>query len=563
MVPIRFLLCAALAGFVVNSARGQAGSDALKKELEALYHIEKVLDQRIETKDLQEEMPFSKLLNRLEQQACKNGVGSVRLDTKALGDKVDQFLNSPVKLPPVPKVMRFGTALRIALSQIGDGLTYEIEPWGIVVVSDKASRRPSGLLHSATYDIRRLVERPELWTRPDQSPSPSGNYHGDIVHKAALIVKDLINDNTRLQAKDAGADAPTIEVLNGTQLRIRAPAVAHAQVIEFLEAVRGTGDIAVTVKARLYEVDDAFYTQLKNSKRVPPEELERQFLAGEGPKNDLFTLLEKQKPILAGDEVKVDSSATILLLSKHRAIRYRPKPASPGPLRMPDRTVEAVLDGIAFRAEVRPSEDRRFVRIDLSEKATELQEMQKRVLWDEVEYDLPVVRENSQTQMIEIPDGGSILVPVSYRPKSLRDKNRWWVLSITPRIVIEEEEKQIRQGMLDDVLPKVVADVLTNPRLKATRNLFGTPDDKRFALVKSDWFTWPANTLVAGFQVTPAAKNGKRVLGIRIDRLDGDLLTVTVLNAGGADNGEAIGGCTLRYRAKAAEKGYSIELLSD
>ena len=55
------------------------------------------------------------------------------------------------------------------------------------------------------------------------------------------------------------------------------------------------------------------------------------------------------------------------------------------------------------------------------------------------------MKESTQTTSRDIPDGGSVLVPVHYRPRSAQEKNRWWVLTITARIVMEEEEQAMER----------------------------------------------------------------------------------------------------------------------
>src|SRR5439155_1049407 len=134
-------------------------------------------------------------------------------------------------------------------------------------------------------------------------------------------------------------------------------------------------------------------------------------------------------------------------------------------------------------------------------------------------------------------------------------KNRWYVLSIMSRIVMEEEERRILLNEMEEAVPALLADVLTNPRLKTTRDYCGTPGDKRFALVDSESWTWPKEfrPKVAGFELTPAKAAGKRLLGIRIDSYrwaDSLAIRVTLVNAGGSENGMALGGCTLSYNAR-------------
>ena len=140
------------------------------------------------------------------------------------------------------------------------------------------------------------------------------------------------------------------------------------------------------------------------------------------------------------------------------------------------------------------------------------------------------------------------------------------MLHINPRIYIEAEESFIRQTTLDKILRPLVADILKNPRLKATREFYGSADDKRFALVNSTAFTWPADSQldVADYQSAKAERKGKRLLGIRVDTYEGEgdkhTLTLTLLNAGGSDNGAVPGGGTVRYTARRVDEGWQVEL---
>ncbi|MCI0465047.1 MAG: hypothetical protein L0Z62_49635 [Gemmataceae bacterium] len=54
-------------------------------------------------------------------------------------------------------------------------------------------------------------------------------------------------------------------------------------------------------------------------------------------------------------------------------------------------------------------------------------------------------KEASLSQARYIPDGGRILLPLQYRPGTVRKNDRWLVAEITPRIYIEEEER-LRRG---------------------------------------------------------------------------------------------------------------------
>lgn len=284
----------------------------------------------------------------------------------------------------------------------------------------------------------------------------------------------------------------------------------------------------------------------------------------------LDKILDKQKLILAGEEVKAANGEEVAVLSRHQVVRCL---ASPDQTLRGDKSRQTVLEGVSFLAGIQVSADRRYVRVKLTEKAVAVEAIDKVKGWDgrdrKMEAETPVLKESTQSQVRWIPDFDSMLVPVQYRPRAVQAKERWWVLSITPRIYILEEEQEYKYGTPDAILPALIADVLNNPRLKATRAFYGTPDDKRFALVNSDAWTWPVTCRpdVPGYQMVPAERKGNRLLGIRIDHYpdarkenDNPSITVTLVNAGGSANGAVIGGGTIRYTTKSAAKGSVVEL---
>jgi len=437
-------------------------------------------------------------------------------------------------------------------------------------------------IREVVYDIRDLVDRPELLhsaALPWNAATPWNAFkdntrrrNAEPTEKAAQIVKVLVAEVNAVAAKQDRFDPAGIQLLNANRLVVRTSAANHALVVNLLQGLRRLGDGVVNLQAHLYEVDDAFYTKLKNAKPVDWEEEERRILDGKPPLGEsLFKLLEKQQMILAGDEIKTDGGQVVGILSRHHVVGLHP---NRGQVVRGDKTRQTLLEGVAFSAGIHISPDRRFVRVQLAEKASEIKQIKlvKVPTVDPNKYvdaEIPFLKETTHQQEFEIPDGGSYLVPVHYRPRSVQEKNRWWVLSITPRIIIEEEEQQIRAVMLGDVLPVIVADVLKNPRLKTTREFYGSPGDKRFTLVNSDAWTWPKELQLdaAGHQLTPAKREGQRLLGIRLDGHQEPskanakpIFTITLLNAGGSANGAVIGGCTIRYSARQLEKGWAVEL---
>jgi len=437
-------------------------------------------------------------------------------------------------------------------------------------------------IREVTYDIRDLVAKPEFVasaTLPGNTVRPWSAFKDNVrlrnqesVDKAALVVRCLVADLDFHARHQEAIEPDAIRIVNGNRLVIRTSPDNHALVVNLLQALRRLGDIVVNVQARLYEVDDAFYTKLKNAKPVDWEEEEQRIVQGKPPLSEpFFKLLAKQQMILAGDEIKVDDGLVASLLSQHHTVSFLPNHEQ---LMKGEKHRQAILEGVAFVAGMRVSPDRRCVRVQLAEKATAVGQIKKvKVAVDNsgkyVDAEIPFLKETTHQQEFEIPDGGSYLVLVHYRPRSVQEKNRWWVLSITPRIIIEEEEQQIRTVMFGEVLPLIVADVLKNPRLKSTREFYGSPGDKRFALVNSDAWTWPKELQldVAGHQLTPAKREGQRLLGIRFDGNQEPgkanakpIFTITLLNAGGSANGAVVGGCTIRYTARQLEKGWAVEL---
>ncbi len=92
-------------------------------------------------------------------------------------------------------------------------------------------------------------------------------------------------------------------------------------------------------------------------------------------------------------------------------------------------------------------------------------------------------------------------------------------------------------------------------------DFYGTPGDKRFALLDSAEWKWPKDLKVevAGFERTEAKRAGKRLLGIRVEG-DAPNLKVTLVTADGNANGAVIGACTLHYHIEDTEKVMKVEL---
>jgi hypothetical protein len=324
-----------------------------------------------------------------------------------------------------------------------------------------AAQQPAAQLETVAYDVRDLLQKPqvfELGAAPGDLgltglPAPSNPFSEcerrrlDDAQRATRLVQAVVRF---VELRPTPASEQSITMVNGSRLVVRTTAAKHAEVKSLLDSFRRLIGVWVIARADLYEVDDTFHGKLKSVKHAGREEFEEQEkkLLGGGslPSNPLFDALSKQKPVLAGDEVKIEVGVPALLLARQQTITCLPSPAQ---ILRGDKSAQAVLTGVSFHGGTYVSSDRRFVRMRITEQATEVARIQrlKQVVDNaggEAEYDVPLLTTTTHAQEFELPDGGTILLPVAHRSKELREKGRWWVLKLTPRIYIEEEEKLFR-----------------------------------------------------------------------------------------------------------------------
>jgi hypothetical protein len=204
-------------------------------------------------------------------------------------------------------------------------------------------------------------------------------------------------------------------------------------------------EISVILKARLYEVDESFHNKVARASWRSRADLDE--LENKRPDGSLFALLEKQKPFLAGKEINIDPGKEAVLLTATRAIKCLP---TPDQLRQGKKDPQTIDESFSLSAQVQLSPDRRFVRVSFHEKSVDIEAIEKvKFLLDEKGTEgageIVFVKESSISQTRYIPDGGSLLLPLHYRPRALRNNDRWLVAEITPRIYIEEEERARRR----------------------------------------------------------------------------------------------------------------------
>src|SRR5262249_23010341 len=294
------------------------------------------------------------------------------------------------------------------------------------------------------------------------------------------------------------------------------------------------------------------------------------------------------------EDLKLGPDQEALFLSKHSVFRFAsgPHPKDQGRTR-----TGAGLAGVAFTVRPLVSADRRYLRLHITQRLSQLVGVAKAKILDapsgkEVEVEVPNVRKISVTGTVQLLDGNPFLMPVGYRPPDKGSEDKMWLLVARPFIWIEEEVKALRQEGGDlsakaiwesdlqeeekpapvsrlpfndevkQVLQAIVTDVLTNPDLKRFRTPYGTAKDKTLTLVDDEKLGWPTEFKpeTHGYRLVEVRPdpfgNQNRVLGIRLDKFDlkqkkvalfDTPIVVCLVNAGGTANGSIIGGCTVYY----------------
>lgn len=211
--------------------------------------------------------------------------------------------------------------------------------------------------------------------------------------------------------------------------------------------------LEVICTAELYEVDEDFHKRLGKSKWHSTAELEkweRDFLLVPVEKQkgeSLFDLVKQQKLLLSARDVKIRDRKEGAILSSTKESHCLPSPAQ---LAKGQTDPQKIEEGLSLRAHVQIVPDRRWVRIKFIEKNAELEGIDKVRVFDkngtQIAAEIACLKESTFSLPRTVPDGGSFLLPLHYRPASAREKDRWLVVRIESRIYIEEEERILQSG---------------------------------------------------------------------------------------------------------------------
>ncbi len=209
---------------------------------------------------------------------------------------------------------------------------------------------------------------------------------------------------------------------------------------------------------------------------------------------------------------------------------------------------------------------------------------------------------------IQIPDDTAILMRTSFKPLGNSSKDKVCLMLARPYILIPRE--MVEQGVkdiqnysksmweheywresddehsgkpveltktVDEILQKVVDDVLGNSRLKSIRDFNGAPGNNTFVLGAGHNCDWPkgfqpeiSGSRRVSSKPEPFATDKPHVLGIRLNQFFTNLsvseindrsIEVQIFNAGGSAGGAACGSARLTYSVRRLEDRWGIKLV--
>ncbi len=585
------LLPLAFIAFALISAPMAAGKDPALQEQEKIRQVQELLESPIKVIELPDEgLTFAKFLALLGTKMPEGQKLSFRIDEKGLGSDSARVAGAEIKLPRMKNVS-VRTVLRKAMLSVGE-LEYALRPGGVVIT------RPRLAVHRITYDVREQLR--VLPTLPPEVTKDTLERHPGLngADRKALLLA-LVTDLVEWRSWES------VEFLNGARLDVVASPTTHGEIDDLLVGLRRMADTFVVMNARLYQVDRAFY-----SKHVAPLFLRArdtdprvEIVPIEEP---LLRRINKEKLLLESEDDRIPRRQDTVFLSRQSVFRFAggPDPRTAGKL-----LTETGLAGVSFEVQPLISPDRRYLRLQIIQRGSQLLGINKVKRLDvasgkDVEVDAPNVSKSTVTGTVTVPDAGAVLMPVAQVPSGKDSADKVWLMVARPYIWIEEEAKERRakgedlssQSVWDSAVPKeeapppvtrldstddvrqilqaIIADALTDRDLKSTREFYGTESDRTVALVDNSELGWPK-----GFKPDTGRYklidvphdpfvNGPRVLGIRIDKFNPNeakpdpfrgSIEICLLNAGGSANGAVIGGCSVYYTAKRAGKRWTVE----
>jgi hypothetical protein len=300
---------------------------------------------------------------------------------------------------------------------------------------------------TVTYDVADLVRDASTWRSAlaGQPGERDPDSRAGAIEALVGLIQRSVNPKSWRPGKEGSC---TLRIFNGTKLVIQAPAKQHDEIKDLLKALRRLTGIAVVFESELHEVEPAYYKKnIEPLLKGGPARPDRGFAVF--AKEAVEAGLRKQGKPLHWAKVTAPLGKETAFFSLRTVFTYQARPKRGK--RPADEDYASAFYGVTFRAHVRVSADRRFVRLKLTQKVTDLLGVEQETILDRatgerVNVEVPKLFESATKGTIEIGDGGLLLMPVRYRSREAKDKGRFWVLLVRPIIYIEEEERARRNN---------------------------------------------------------------------------------------------------------------------
>ncbi len=319
--------------------------------------------------DWGKEMTLGDFLSTIEARAKAKDKFTIRLDTTGLGRDAQRISSTKVKISSLPGATVLAyvqDAYGQVSKKIGSELDYRIRPDGVVITWARLAA------YRAEYDLRKVF-------RPIELPA---QVLKDFLEN--LGETDISDDRETLLAQALTTTVPmrpweSVELINGSKLVANCSIQRQEQIVDMLVQLRALADIYVVMNARLIKVEKAFFDKHvaglfeKTAQGVDPSPV---VMINES----LFKLLAAQEKLIASDDVKIQQYRDTVFLSRHSPFQFSPVSQSP------EGTGTTMgVEGLAFVVHPRISSDRRYIRLQITQRAEQLRGKQKtvhrRLLW--------------------------------------------------------------------------------------------------------------------------------------------------------------------------------------
>jgi hypothetical protein len=308
----------------------------------------------------------------------------------------------------------------------------------------KQSKDAKKQIATRTYDVSDLVSVRALGR--SQVPSLWGiEFNNENDDGMAALVRVILTA-TDQENWTASGEKNILQELNGQKLEIRTSLDNHEAIGNLLAALRRLADVAVVMESQLFEVDAAFYR-----KKIEPLSVSEQPVARKRfavvIKENLAQELRQQGAPVRSHKVTIADREARRFFSWQTAFNYLAQPK--GASRKPADYLGTAFHGASLEAGVQVSADRRSVELKITQRTAELLALEKKIgndpiTGDEVSLDSPKFLNLTTSETILVEDEEYFLVPLHYRPASVKRKGHVLILLVRPTVYIEDEQRQRR-----------------------------------------------------------------------------------------------------------------------